>query len=77
MGAIIDKIEHVLNSKKLTDEQKATLTLFDKSDDLERNASLSTRLGYLMTAYKLGLSNKKPFELMEKQDLEDLLSFCQ
>jgi integrase/ribosomal protein L40E len=74
MSAIINKIEHVLNSEKLTDEQKATLTLFDKFNDLERNASLSTRLGYLVTAYKLGMANKKPFEQMEKQDLENFLS---
>jgi site-specific recombinase XerD len=72
----IKKIERVLTDKmeKVTTEQRKALALFDRFNDLERGTSLSTRLSYLTILYKLGQSNKKPFEQMEKRDLEEFLS---
>ena len=70
----IKKIEKMLNGKEVTAEQSKALALFDRFNDLERGASLSTRLSYLTTLYKLGKENVKPFEEMNKEDLETFLS---
>ena len=70
----IKRIEKILTNETLTPEQIKALTKFDRFNDLERGTSISTRLGYLTTLYKLGKSNTKPFEETNKQDLKEFLS---
>lgn len=70
----IKKVEKILSSETLKPEQIETLTKFDRFNDLERGTSISTRLSYLTTLFKLGKSSKKPFEEMKKQDLKEFLS---
>jgi hypothetical protein len=70
----IKRIEKTLTNETLTPEQIKDLTKFDRFNDLERGTSISTRLGYLTTLYKLGKFNTKPFKETNKQDLKEFLS---
>lgn len=70
----IKRIETILTNKALTPKQREALAEFDRFNDLESGTSFSTRVGYLTTLYKLGESNTKPFEEIDKQDLKEFLS---
>ncbi|MCK4424731.1 tyrosine-type recombinase/integrase, partial [Candidatus Bathyarchaeota archaeon] len=79
-ATVIRGIERILKNEqpkkeeRLTRKQIETLADFDKFNDVESGTSLSTRLGYLTTLHKLGKSNKKTFEQLNKQDLKEFLS---
>lgn len=70
----ITVIERVLNSEKLTAEQRETLARFDRFNELEAQCSLSTRRSYLESLYYLGMNVCKPYEKMTKEDLQNYVA---
>jgi len=69
----ISEIERVLNSSKLTKNQRETLNAFDRYNELEAKCSLGTRRSYLQSLYELGVKVCKPFEKMTKEDLQNYI----
>lgn len=70
----IKKVERILSSGELKEEQRKILSDFDRFNALERETSYATRLSYLTTLFKLGKSNNKRFEDMDKEDLKEFIS---
>lgn len=58
----------------LTEEQRETLTKFDRFNELEEHSSYGTRKGYMSTLYGLGKVVKKPYETMSREDLQTYIS---
>jgi hypothetical protein len=69
----ITDIERVLRSEKLSKEQLTALSSFDQFNELEVGCKLSTRSAYLTTLHHLGVSVRKPYEMMSKEDLQNFM----
>ena len=72
-AVFINRIEKILNDPRLSDEQRQTISMYDRFNELETQNRLRTRLSHLTTLSKLGQHLKKPFEQMSREDLQNFV----